>query len=231
MNALTLVTLVLFAGAAFVWANLNAPPAVVAGRLRRVGPIAVMAVGALMTLRGLGILGVPVAAAGYGWWRRGSAASPPSPSGTSRVRAGWLEMELDHDTGGMNGLVLQGEFDGRELDDLDEAELRSLAAAVARSGDAESIQLLEAYLDRRTPGWRDGADGDEAGGLGAAPGSRAMGKQEAYEVLGLAPGAGVADIREAHRRLMKGAHPDAGGSAELAARLNEARDVLLMGHG
>ena len=230
MNALTLVTLVLLAGAAFAWANLNAPPAVVASRLRRAGPIAAMAVGALMTLRGLGILGVPIAAAGYGWWRRSTAASSPAPSGTSRVRAGWLEMELDHDTGGMNGVVLQGAFDGRELDDLDEPDLRALAAEVAASGDAESIQLLEAYLDRRAPGWRDGADGDEAGGLGAAPGTGTMGEKEAHQILGLAPGASVADIREAHRRLMKGAHPDAGGSKELAARLNEARDVLLMGH-
>jgi DnaJ-domain-containing protein 1 len=54
-----------------------------------------------------------------------------------------------------------------------------------------------------------------------------MSRQEAYEVLGLQPGAAEGDIRDAHRRLMRGAHPDAGGSDWLAARINQARDVLL----
>ena len=54
-----------------------------------------------------------------------------------------------------------------------------------------------------------------------------MSKQEAYQVLGLAPGATEEDIRAAHHRLMRTAHPDAGGSDWLAARINMARDVLL----
>ena len=230
MNPLALTALVLMLVAGAAWVAKDRPPATVARWVRLGGPVLTMLVGVVMTLRGLGILGVPIAAAGFGWWRRVRSGAPPSPQGASRVRSGWLEMELDHDTGGMNGLVLQGSFEGRELDALDDDELRALAAEVSAGADAESEQLLEAYLDRRAPGWRDGGDGDEAGGLGAAPGAGTMGEEEAYEVLGLAPGASVADIREAHRRLMKGAHPDAGGSAELAARLNEARDVLLMGH-
>ena len=54
-----------------------------------------------------------------------------------------------------------------------------------------------------------------------------MTREEAYDVLGLCPGASEADIRDAHRRLMRGAHPDTGGSDWLAARINQARDVLL----
>jgi curved DNA-binding protein CbpA len=56
-----------------------------------------------------------------------------------------------------------------------------------------------------------------------------MTRAEAYEVLGLAPNASEVDIRAAHRRLMRGAHPDSGGSDWLAARINQARDILLGG--
>ena len=73
------------------------------------------------------------------------------------------------------------------------------------------------------------ARGRRIGGLGSKPPPRsaAMSRAEAYEVLGLHPGASEAEIKEAHRRLMRGAHPDAGGSDWLAARINQARDILL----
>ncbi len=61
----------------------------------------------------------------------------------------------------------------------------------------------------------------------APPRRGAMSCAEAYAVLGLAAGASEADIRAAHRRLMRAAHPDAGGSDWLAARINQARDLLL----
>jgi DnaJ homolog subfamily C member 19 len=56
-----------------------------------------------------------------------------------------------------------------------------------------------------------------------------MTREEAYQVLGLRPGASEADIRAAHRRLMRAAHPDSGGSDWLAIRVNQARDILLGG--
>ncbi|MDR3529173.1 MAG: DnaJ domain-containing protein [Rhodopila sp.] len=69
--------------------------------------------------------------------------------------------------------------------------------------------------------------GGRIGGGAPPPRSGAMSREEAYEVLGLHPGASKTEIREAHRRLMRGAHPDAGGSDWLAARINQARDILL----
>jgi DnaJ family protein C protein 19 len=65
--------------------------------------------------------------------------------------------------------------------------------------------------------------------FGRRPGSAtgAMTRDEAYEILGLKPGASEADIRAAHLRLMQAAHPDHGGSDWLAARINQARDTLL----
>lgn len=74
-----------------------------------------------------------------------------------------------------------------------------------------------------------GSNGTGPGGRTQRPRAGAMSRQEAYEVLGLAPSATDAEIRAAHHRLMRTAHPDAGGSDWLAARVNMARDVLLRG--
>ncbi len=97
--------------------------------------------------------------------------------------------------------------------------------AVVCRGDAVSVALLETYRDRLHPGWRDEETAQEPS---PAP-SAAMSAEEAWRVLGLAPGAGEAAIREAHRRLMKKLHPDQGGSDYLAAKINQAKDLLLGG--
>ncbi|MBN9022636.1 MAG: DnaJ domain-containing protein [Rhizobiales bacterium] len=176
-------------------------------------------------------LGVPLIAAGFSAMTLGRigpidlGGSRRTPGGKSSVRSHYLEMELDHDTGAMSGRVIGGSFDGRRLDDLEEADLRLLYREL--SGDPESLSLFEAYLDRRLPGWRDDVEDDTAAGAGGAPDSGAMTDEQAYQVLGLAPGASESEIRAAHRSLMKAVHPDQGGSTFLAAKINEAKDRLL----
>jgi hypothetical protein len=151
-----------------------------------------------------------------------------TPGSTSAVKSAFFEMQLDHDTGAMTGRVLGGAYAGRLLDELDVAALQKLYREVAMDG--ESLALLEAYLDRRIPGWRDDVEGDAAAGPSRPSNSGAMTDEEAYQVLGLAPGASEAEIRAAHRQLMKGVHPDQGGSTFLAAKINEAKDRLLGRH-
>jgi len=171
-------------------------------------------------LAGLALLGLWPGGMGFG--RRARR----SPGQISRVRSAFLEMELDHDTGAMRGRILAGRHEGVDLDALDLATLVGLLAEI----DEESRQLLATYLDRRNPGWREHAKADAATGTGRTPRTGPMTQEEAYQILGLEPGASPEEIGRAHRMLMKKLHPDQGGTTYLAARINEAKDVLLRRH-
>ena len=167
--------------------------------------------------------------------RQWKTARGPSPGQTSRVRTAMLETWLDHDSGSMDGVVLSGVHQGRTLSDLSLDELLELLAD-ARQSDEQSLALLEAYLDRTYPDdWRDRdsgrgarADGGRSGRSRSAGGDGAtMSHEEALAFLGLESDATVEEIKARHRDLMKRFHPDHGGSSYLAAKLNEAKDVLL----
>ena len=155
---------------------------------------------------------------------------PPSGGQTSTVETPFLRMTLDHDTGSMTGTILRGRFSGLRVEELGSADLVALLRE-CRAEDEEGARLLEAYLDRVHPDWRDELAGERAsgstGGSSARTTSGDMTVEEAYAILGLAPGADAEAIKEAHRRLMVKLHPDHGGSDYLATKINRARDVLL----
>jgi hypothetical protein len=168
---------------------------------------------------------------GHGWFaaRRfrglGEGSGGPGGSGESVVETPTLSMRLDHATGRMSGTVRRGRQAGRELAALALPELLGLLAD-CRAEDPDSVALLEAWLDRLDPDWRAAEAAGPPPGAGGSTGGK-MTREEALAVLGLAEGAGEPAIRAAHRRLMRAAHPDQGGSDWLAARINQARDVLL----
>lgn len=145
----------------------------------------------------------------------------------SAVETAWLRMQLDHATGRMDGDILQGRYAGRRLSSLSFEDLLLLLRD-CQSHDNQAAALLEAYLDRSIgEDWRERATQGTAGEAASPAANGAMTREQAWEVLGLQPGASDADIRGAHRRLMKKFHPDQGGSTYLAAQINRAKDLLL----
>lgn len=195
--------------------------------LANAGPLLLISVGGLLTLLRRGAIGIPMVFIGISWWRRNRSRRPiPSVEGSkSTVRSANLEMELDHDTGEIDGTVLTGSLQGARLSTLNEEELLSLYREVY--ADPDSIALLESFLDRHHPKWRERVDPDSFKSQGGVSDFTPMTRMEAYEVLGLEPGASQEEIHQAWRRLIKGVHPDSGGSAFLATKINTARDTLM----
>jgi hypothetical protein len=213
--------LLLWAASAFI----DADPKQVARLLRWIGGGTALLLAAFLLFRGEIAVAVPIGALGLGllgwvsfWPTRFGARTQRTTGQASRVRTAFLEMELDDDTGRMDGRVLAGGYQGASLDALDRATLMKLLREI----DADSRDLLAAYLDRREPGWREYAQRDAGAGK--------MTEEEAYQILGLQPGASMEEISRAHRSLIKKLYPDQEGTTYLAARINEAKDVLLRRH-
>ncbi len=192
--------------------------------------LAALTAGTLPLLRWIaGLVAGPL----IGKWLRSAFGGGTQPAGAhggpqvSTVASADLRMTLRHDSGEMDGEVLTGPLQGQRLSALDLPALELFRAGLAA---ADSLQLLDAYLDRRFPDWRETSD--HASERGAAPSQAPrMDKTQALAVLGLADGASDAQVREAHRRLMQRLHPDRGGTDYLAATLNQAKEVLLTNGG
>jgi hypothetical protein len=159
---------------------------------------------------------------------RMKSARGPTEGQASEVRTRFVAMQLDHDSGEMDGTVREGPYAGKRLSALAFADVVSLYRAAA-AADQASAQVLQAYLERmHGEAWRDQPDEEAAK---AAGGNKSAGgpltHSEARAILGVGPQATDDEIKQAHRRLMKQFHPDHGGSDYLAARINEAKEVLL----
>lgn len=148
-----------------------------------------------------------------------------APGATSRVRSRLFEMALDHESGAVSGHVVSGQFAGKQLGDIYEDDMQALLKEAATDGD--SAALLESWLNANRPGWREHLGASEQDHSVHA--STSMDAGQAYDILGLRPGATPDDIKAAHRRLLKIMHPDQGGSTYFAARINAAKDFLLKG--
>ena len=217
-----------------------ANPVILARVIKIGGGVVALAVAAFTGIKGELAVAIPLGIFGaglLGWSPFGASGfsniggmfgggSQRSTGQTSKVRSQFLDMTLDHDSGQLAGQIVAGPHAGHSLDEFDLPQL----AAMMTGFDAESVALLESYLDRRFPAWRQDAQGYAAGGQGRAASSGKMTDEEAYQILGLQPGATRDEIGRSHRSLMKKLHPDQGGSTYLAARVNEAKDTLLRTH-
>jgi hypothetical protein len=228
------ILLALAAAVLFFWiiGRYGGSPAQTATLIRRMGGVALMGASGFLALRGavaaaapLFILGLGMVVPNFNFVPNSFSWGRRSEGQKSSVRTGILSMELDHDTGAMDGEILAGRFRGKRLKALSLDELVELMQECQSASD-QSASLLEAYLDRTHTDWRTRAGSHRSSG-GPPPPSAMMSREEAYAVLGLKPNCGEKEIRDAHRRLMKQYHPDRGGSDYLAAKINQAKDVLV----
>jgi hypothetical protein len=235
IGGILILLLLVFAGRAFV----DADPQKLARFFRWFAlSLAALGAGALLILLiaserlgpALALVGflAPVFLRGKSVWRRWRSAAGPSAGSASEIETDYLRMRLDHDTGAMTGTVRRGPHAGQRLDELSEPQLIALWRE-CRIQDEPSARLMESYLDRLRPDWREAAGAGAGAGAGdrARAPSDAMSREEALAILGLPPGADPAAIKKAHRDLMMKLHPDQGGSTYLAAKLNRAKEVLL----
>lgn len=233
MTNFIVAAVIVFGGWWLIRQFANAQPTKIRGMVRKIAGGAIILLAGFLALRGamniaaplfllgLGLLGQNVTfPGGFPWQRK-------SPGQASRVATSVLSMELDHDSGNIDGTVLDGPFKGRALSSLSAGELQSLHRHCMTVPD-QSRALLEAWLDRSRSSWREEWGGQERA---SKTGGGAMTQKEALAILGLQEGAGSDAIRAAHRRLMKDFHPDKGGSDYLASKINEAKDLLLQDAG
>lgn len=147
----------------------------------------------------------------------GNVGPPPQ---TSEISSRYIHMVLFHDTGMMDGTVLEGQFKDAKLSQLELEQLKALLSEIGN--DADSSNLLTAYMDREHEGWQSGEERAES-----VASNSDMSESQALDILGLEDDATKDDIIQSHRRMMQKVHPDRGGSTYLATKINAAKDLLM----
>jgi DnaJ-domain-containing protein 1 len=170
-----------------------------------------------------------------GLYQKAKATQSSGSSQRSTVETSLLKMTLDHESGNLEGELLATDNKGRYLSEFNLSELISLYG-LAEKQYPDSIEVLAAYLDRlHGNDWREAANAgsySEKNGQDSRPSdSSEITAHEAYAVLGLDQSATEEDVIAAHRKLMQKLHPDRGGSNYLAAKINQAKDLLVSRKG
>jgi DnaJ-domain-containing protein 1 len=165
-----------------------------------------------------------------GLYQKTKATQSSGSSQRSTVETSLLKMTLDHESGNLEGELLATDSKGRYLSEFNLSELISLYV-LAEKQYPDSTEVLAAYLDRQHGDeWREatnaGSYSEENGEDSRPSNSSEMTANEAYAVLGLDQSATEEEVIAAHRKLMQKLHPDRGGSNYLAAKINQAKDLL-----
>lgn len=164
------------------------------------------------------------------WLRRymsssSGAGGNPGNSGSgprvSTVSARYLTMRLNQESGEIDGEIIEGQFQGRRLSELGLEDLLRFNAEIVN--DADSCALLQAYLDRIYPDWRQQSTQSQRNPVSSSD----MDLTQALEILGLPDNPTREEVIKAHRRLMQKLHPDQGGSTYLATKVNLAKKCVL----
>lgn len=166
-----------------------------------------------------------------GLYQKAKATQSSGSSQHSTVETSLLRMTLDHESGDLDGELLDTVSKGKYLSEFSQSELTSLYV-LAEKQYPDSIEVLATYLDRKYGSdWREAAnaenDSAENGQHSRSSGSGKMTASEAYAVLGLDHNATEEEVIAAHRKLMLKLHPDRGGNNYLAAKINQAKDLLV----
>jgi hypothetical protein len=145
----------------------------------------------------------------------------------SSLETRYIKIKLDPTTSKLSGIIKQGQHAGENLQDLSLPKLITLLTEYSKL-DPESAQLLSAYLDHSEhTAWRSHYHQEEPKHRHTNTNNTSMTLQEACSILGLHEDASKKEILEAHRRLIQKLHPDRGGNDYLAAKVNQAKSVLI----
>lgn len=140
--------------------------------------------------------------------------------GVASFKTEHLDVKVQVRQGRVTGTVIKGPMEGQALEDLSPEQLQELETYY-KDRDTKSYYLVQ--MCRRGGQSSQNNDSNHA----HPPPFSQPDREEALQILGLSGSPSREDILAAHRRLINKIHPDRGGSDFLAARVNQARDILL----